>query len=128
MFVYCAGWLKHLNIDAATFCPPLAMLFETKFKSPFGWNVPFAHRMFNVIMNRTVLLKYSRASNVVVTCCGDTSSGMWNSPTDTPSAIIWRLSFHSLRSWNSIEENILSYFFLIMQFYGVSGTFVSLTT
>jgi hypothetical protein len=39
-----------------------------------------------------------------VTCWGDTSSGMWNSPSDTPSAIIWRLSFHSLRSWNSIEE------------------------
>jgi hypothetical protein len=23
-----------------TFCPPLALPFETKFRSSFGWNVP----------------------------------------------------------------------------------------
>jgi hypothetical protein len=83
-------------------------------------------------MYRTVLLKYFWQILDGIKCCsdvlGDTSSGMWNSPSDTRSAIIWRLSFHSLRSWNSIEEKILSYFFLIMQFYGGWGTFVSLTT
>ena len=83
-------------------------------------------------MYRSVLLKYFWQILDGIKCCsdvlGDTSSGMWNSPSDTRSAIIWRLSFHSLRSWNSIEEKILSYIFLIMQFYGVWGTFVSLTT
>lgn len=27
-------------IYVVTFCPPLALLFETKFRSSFGWNVP----------------------------------------------------------------------------------------
>ena len=57
-----------------------------------------------------------------MTCWGDTFSGIWNSLSDTPSAIIWRLSFHSaLRSWNSIDEKILSYFFLIMHFMAYGG-------
>ena len=84
------------------------------------------HKMPNVIMYRTVLLKYFWQILDGIKCysdvLGDTYSGMWNSPSDTRSAIIWRLSFHSLRSWNSIEEKILSYFFLIMQFYGGWGT------
>ena len=119
--------LKKSNSFVNSFLSELS-LFDPIFLIDFACHT---HRMPNVIMYRTVLLKYFwqiLEHRVVVTCWGDTSSGMWNSPSDTPSAIIWRLSFHSLRSWNTIEDKILSYFFLIMQCYGVWGTFVSLTT